>query len=334
MLAIVRLPRVWMLLIDQNPALKSVRKLFTGQEPYDLCRQTCPGPMWTVHFHSVKGLKHARVYHEIKSLFHRCKVSHALVTQRLLWYSVLVERVCRELGIQLTWCEVFFDDRIIMDRQGLQYCKDNDIHYEAIGSAELPLLPQKTRQPQPTTMPPEALRAKLGVVDLPNTVVVMGQTPYDMAVKEYPWVGYEAWLDALFRNNLSTWFLFKHHPQAKTPGIENYSNVRVIDESLESLWGAFDLFASFSSTTIFEGMIRGKKFATGGYHFCSGLSLPVHTAVEARNLVERLKAYSIPTEAWNRRLFFVCNRYTVPLNSPRLWERMNKPSKKYFEEYR
>ena len=55
---------------------------------------------------------------------------------------------------------------------------------------------------------------------------------------------------------------------------------------------------------------------------------------EAKNLVERLKAYTVSADAWNRRLFFICNRYTVPLNSLHLWERMNKPSKQYFEEYK
>jgi hypothetical protein len=334
MLAIVRLPRIWMPLIDANPALKHIPKLFTGQEPLDLCKKTCSGKTWTVHHHKVTNLKHVRVYQEILALFRQYKVSHALVTQRLLWYSQLVGQVCKELGIQLTWCECFFDDRIIMDRLALQYCKDNDIKYEVIGPLEPPLLPKKTRQPQPATLAPEELRAKLGVTDPANTVVVLGQTYYDMAVVEFPWLNYGRWLEALFKANPKTQFLFKHHPQKATPLIETYKNVRVINESLESLWGAFDLFASFSSTTIFEGMIHGKKFATGGYHFCSGVSMPVHAPEEATNLVERLKAYTIPTDAWNRRLFFICNRYTVPLVSPHLWERMNKPSKQYFEEYK
>ena len=334
MLAIVRLPSIWMPKLEENPALKSVSKLFTGQENPTVCKKACPGKTWLVHHHKVTGLKHVRVYQEILALFKKCKVSHAIVTQRLLWYSVLVEQVCKELGVQLTWCEAFFDDRIILDRTSLQYCKNNDIHFEVYGSLEPPLLPKKTRQPQPATVTPEALRAKLGVTKPEETVVVLGQTYYDMAVKEFPWVGYEKWLHALFMSNPNTQFLFKHHPQKATPKIENYKNVRVINEGLESLWGAFDLFASFSSTTIFEGMIRGKKFASGGYHFCSGLSLPVHSAEAAKNLVEQLHSHACSTDAWNRRLFFICNRYTIPLNSPLLWKRMNMPSKQYFEEFK
>ena len=152
-----------------------------------------------------------------------------------------------------------------------------------------------------------------------------------MAVKEYPGLSYYEWLDALFRNNLKTFFLFKHHPLAKTEiPLQSYSNVQVIDENIASLWDTFNLFAAFSSTTIYEGMARGKKFATGGYHFCSGLTLDVHTAEAAKNLMEQLQAYQIPQEAWLRRQLFLCNHYAIHIASPRLWDRMTMTSEQFF----
>jgi capsule polysaccharide export protein KpsC/LpsZ len=173
--------------------------------------------------------------------------------------------------------------------------------------------------------------AKLQLPVPEEPIVVLGQVPHDMALVETPGLKYNDWLDAMFRNNLDTFFLFKHHPLAKTTlPLENYSNVMVINENIASLWAAFDHFAAYSSTTIFEGMDRGKKFATGGYHFCSGLTLQINTADGMKNLMEQLRAYEIPEEAWMRRQTFMCNHYSVPMSSPRLWDRMTMPSQKFF----
>lgn len=333
MLAIVRLPSAWMPYFTDNPALRDIPKLCTGQEAFDLYHQNCPGPNWSVYRHNVAPGCSDQAYRELLRLFSAYKIRYALVAQKLIWYSDLVEKACLELGIQLVWCECFFDDRIILDRVGLQYCKENEIHFESVVKPA-PLLPLtgRTRQAQPAALTTEELMAKLQIPVPGEPVVVLGQVPQDMALKEYPGLSYVDWLDALFRNNLSTYFLFKHHPLMKTPGIERYSNVQVIDENIETLWNSFQLFAAFSSTTIFEGMTRGKKFVTGGYHLCSGLTLEVLIASQASKLVEQLHAYQLPREAWLRRQMFLCNYYAIPMSSSRLWERITTSSEQFFTQ--
>jgi hypothetical protein len=332
MIALVRMASPWMSYIDKNPALTALPKLVVGQirdmdKPH---LAVCTGKNWVVCNHQVIGEQRNRVYRELVEMFTVHEIRYVVATQKLLWYSDVLEQVCRDLKIELTWCEIFFDDRIIMDRTGLQYCKDNDIHYESTIKPAEPILPKKTRLKQPSSMPAAELLTKLKVVKSDETVVVLGQVPHDMALRQFPGLSYPEWLHAIFTHNHGTTFLFKHHPQAPTAGIEKYSNVRVINEGLDSLWGAFSLFASFSSTTIFEGMIRGKKFATGGYHFCSGLTPTVHSTAEAKGLVEKLRAHETPQEAWTRRLTFICNHYTIPLTSPNLWKRMTTTSEQYF----
>lgn len=331
MIAVVRPKPEWLALLSQNPALKDSPKMVIGQQPVEVYKKFCSGK-WTPVMQPAKESNKARIQQELHNLFRGTKVSHVLMTQKLLWYSTVVETVCTSLRIPLTWCEAFFDDRIIMDRTGLQYCKDNDLKFESIGPVELPLLPKSTREPQPGTTSVDELQSK--VPEPRDAVVVLGQTPYDMSLKERPGIGYPEWMDAMFRGNPDTRFLFKHHPLAKTPGIEKHSNVTVVNASLDSLFAAFELFASFSSTTIFEGMIRGRSFATGGYHFCSGLTLPVHAAGDAHDLVGKLRKHTFSAEAWARRLFFICNRYTIPLNSPHLWERLTQSSKAFFEGHK
>jgi hypothetical protein len=331
MLVVVRPKPEWLVLLSQNPALQDIPKIVIGQQPVEVYKKFCSGK-WTPVMQPAKEGNKARIQQELYNLFRSRKVSHVLVTQKLLWYSTVVEMVCASLRIPLTWCEAFFDDRIIMDRTGLQYCKDNDLKFDSIGPMEPPLLPKSTREPQPGVTSVAEMQAK--VPESRDAVVVFGQTPYDMSLKERPGIGYLEWMDAMFRGNPDTRFLFKHHPLAKTPGIEKHSNVTAVNASLDSLFEAFELFASFSSTTIFEGMIRGRSFATGGYHFCSGLTLPVHNVVDARDLVRRLREYTFSADAWARRLFFICNRYTIPLNSPHLWERLNQPSKTFFEGHK
>jgi hypothetical protein len=332
MLAIVRLPAAWMPFFADNPALRGIPKLCTGQESNELYERYCSGSGWSFYRHSVgnpSATEKAR--RELTSLFEGYGVTHVLVAQKLLWYSSLVEEVCQELGIPLVWCENFFDGRLVLDRVGLQYCKDNEIRFESAVKPS-PLIPLSgvTRQKQPNALSSEAVLAKLSIPVPGEPIVVLGQVPNDMALVEYPGLSYLEWLDALFRNNLNTYFLFKHHPLMKTPGIERYSNVQVIDENIASLWDTFNLFAAFSSTAIYEGMARGKKFATGGYHFCSGLTLQIETAEAAKNLAEQLHAYRIPQEAWERRQMFLCNHYAIHMSSPRLWERITTSSERFF----
>jgi hypothetical protein len=332
MLAIVRVPVAWAPLFAENPTLKGIPQLWTGQEDEKLYKQHCSGPDWHHYRHSVMPSAPAKARRELVSLFMGYHVDYALVCQKLLWYSNLVEEVCQELGIPLVWCENFFDNRLILDRVGLQYCRDNEMYFESVVKPEpLMELSGRTRQKQPDTLTVDELMIKLQIPVPTEPVVVLGQVPHDMALVEYPGLPYYEWLDALFRNNLETYFLFKHHPLAKTEiALQNYANVQVIDENIATLWDAFSLFVSFSSTTIYEGMVRGKKFATGGYHLCSGLTLEIPTAESMKHLGEQLEAFQFRQEAWIRRRTFLCNHYAIHISDPRLWKRITTTSEQFF----
>jgi hypothetical protein len=258
----------------------------------------------------------------VDMLLNVAKVELVVTVQKLLWYSDILERRAADLGIPLVWTEAFFDQRIIVDKVGLQYCRDNElVHETGFGRLE-PLLPGRTREPQP---------ASGHLPAGPDDVFVFGQVPYDMALVQYPGLGYEAWLDRLFLSRPDTTFWFKHHPVAPTPGLERHPNVRVVDVPLALAFEACRRFAAFSSTTIFEGMCRGKWFVTGGHHFCSGHGLSVEAPDPGDgSWLDRLIDHRPDPDLVRQRLAFVCNAYTQPLDSPALIERFDLPSQPFF----
>lgn len=332
MLAIVRPGKLWPKLLEENEALKNIPKLVIQQEPVVHQEALFRTGRWKFVSPTIDKAYQNQSKAALFELLRDHKVTRVLVTQKLLWYSSVVEEVCQLLDIPIVWTEAFFDGRIILDKVGLQYCKLNEITYEACGAVESPVVPRNTREAQPPGMSPREIYKTYNVTGPFGAVVVFGQTPYDMSLIQYPWVGYEQWLDHLFECNRGTRFLFKHHPLCRTPGIERHPNAFSVNIDIQSLWNAFELFASFSSTTILEGCIRRKRFATGGYHFCSGngLTIEAHSLDGIRDLTKRLSAFSLPAPELQRRVWFVCNRYTISMKSPQFLERLERPSEEFF----
>ena len=140
---------------------------------------------------------------------------------------------------------------------------------------------------------------------------------------------FEDYIRALSLNNPDTNFLLKIHPNYKTEWanrieemdfIKAYPNITVIDESLSTLFSAFELFTAFSSTTIFEGIMEKRKFATVGYHFCDndGLVLQLKSMEDFKDLLNRLKSFRINEALRKKYIHFICNHYTIPLDSDRV----------------
>lgn len=262
----------------------------------------------------------------VSRIIRQHEVELVVTVQKLLWYSDVLEDVAARRRVPLVWTEAYFDDRIIVDRVGLQYCRENELRHETGFGAVDPVLPRRTREPQPLTG-----HLPAG----PDDVFVFGQVPYDMALVQRPGLGYEDWLDALFRSRPGSRFWFKHHPVAPTPNLERYSNVRVVDVPIATAFDSCRRFAAFSSTTIYEGMCRGKWFVTGGYHFCSGHGLTVEAPDPGDgSWWDRLATHAPDPERVRQRLAFVCNAYTLPLESPALIERFEVPSDVFFQSKR
>ena len=326
----VRISPRWIYHLERNPALSQEYKMYIGQNavPDEVAASIHVG--WDFIVHTVDKLYADKARDELKFWFEHHQLTHVVTCQKLIWYSNIVESLCQELKIPLIWCELFFDDRIIVDRIGLQYCKQNELRYESAGEPTEPLLPTATRGRQPEDVPAAQLYKRYNTSRDSDVVIVLGQTPFDMSLREYPDVCYEQWFDRLFTSNPNTKFIFKHHPSCETLSVRKYPNVHESLVNIDSLFNAFDRFAAFSSTTIFEGLIKGKKFVTGGYHFCSGNGLVLESP-DVTNITEKLKAFNINAEARRRRLWFICNKYTIPLSSPKLVERIVKPSEEFFK---
>ena len=125
--------------------------------------------------------------------------------------------------------------------------------------------------------------------------------------------------------------MLKYHPEEKEwqrhkKLEEKYKNVIVCDENIQSLFDAFDCFASFSSTVIYEGLLQGKKFATGGYHFCNNPKLVYLLARPewCGNLLLKLKSFVIDKEILTKYLSFVSTKYAVSIKTNQFAEKLLK----------
>lgn len=267
----------------------------------------------------------------LDSVVRQHDVGYVLAPQKLLWYSDVLQRVAAHYQVQLVWTEAFFEDRMIFDRAGLQYCESNDLHTYWLKPSPPPRPMDTARERQPAAAIRSAILAKYRLAGDANPVVVLGQTPYDMSLVQYPWVGYRPWLTALLKNNPETTFLFKHHPLAETPGVAAH-NLVVVDEAIDALLSEFSLFASFSSTTIFQGAMRGRAFATGGYHLMDrcGLDVPVTSPGACRGVADQLRAHRPDPTLLAQRVGFIQHRYTIQLGSPDVLRRLKLTSDEYF----
>lgn len=267
--------------------------------------------------------------------------SHGVVLTPLMGLSNLVRAGLSEGGVkELLWSEVFLSGKLILDRVGCQYTHDNEIiRYADHFPILTPEIPLDTRFRQPHFRPPGTVRDR-NSNGHEKVVVMFGQVPGDHATKDtHGGMSYYEWIDALVTRNPDTLFLFKQHPASKmtagafTRGIEKYRNVREIDECLNTLFMAFDAFAAYSSTVIFEGAIQRKVFATGGFHFLHHpeLCLRITAPNEADNLYDRMLEFRRNEEIATRYLGFITRAYCLAQTSPLMCDRLTEPSKRYFE---
>lgn len=300
------------------------RVIATGQalaEDYDGCypelKAYIPDRPSEVYPHRVEELYEA--------LIKGWDVKIVIIAQKLLWYAEVVASVCKRLGVEVFYAEVFAN-RVILDRVGAQYTRDCDLRRYVNRVKVLPYtVTEKTRFAQPDLVSPDQLHKKYSVDR--GTVCVFGQVPHDNSLVEHRGVGYHHWLDLLFTKNPTVKFAFKHHPLAKTEAAEFYKNVTIIDENIQSCFDAFDRFASFSSTTIVEGVTQGKKFITGGYHFLSESGLVVESVDP---VVSELSNHQIDEVVRDRWLSFIYNRYTLSSQQPQLFHRLTMTSDDFF----
>lgn len=267
-------------------------------------------------------------------------IEFALVTTPYSEYGEKAARALKNKKVRFLWTEVFPGTKLCLDRFGCQYTHQNEIDvYEGTISPLEPELPIPTRLKQPSPKRPEDLHAAYGAEAIP----VFGQVPFDNSLKRpADRLSYYDWLDGLFRGNPSTKFLFKHHPasaansMAKTEGIDQYPNVTVIDESVESLFEAYKGFAAYNSTVILEGVSRGLPFVTGGRHYLDSRKMVVqaHRRDALEGVAGRLPHFIPEADALRHRLTFLTRYYAIDPRAPLMLDRITKESRAFFSSPR
>jgi len=305
--------------------------------------------------HSFMHLKNQYVDTQKKEIFDFCeeilsanKIDLVINSHPLHTYNTQMKKACDKLGIKCINTEMFCDSKMIFDWNGSQYTKGNEI-YDFVN--EIPKItdrtvidyPKTTRQPQPKTISKGEFFRKYGLSDKGNHIVMLGQLMWDMSViqgvnKECS--SYKDYVSVVLENNPQVTFIVKPHPLDIKKGSSEFINICkkfpntvLVNESLDSLFDIFDYFTSFSSTSIFEGLMRGKKFATMGFHFCNNDSLVYQMRVnhKTRDLDLKLKSLVIDKELLERYIYFICNYYTIYANSDKLFYRLTMDSSEYFK---
>lgn len=274
-------------------------------------------------------------------------VDLAIVSQKLFPLSDEVWTACEEYNVPIIWAEQFFDNKLVLDRVGLQYEPDNEIvqFVDKIEIDEKADWPKTTRQPQAKDLQPTQLLRKYHLAKDGKYIVVFGQTAFDMSLRhailrKVP--GQRQFIERLAQENSDVTFLLKEHPQYRgvhayrrdedMAWVDRIPNVVQVDESLTSLFTAFDRFASFSSTTILEGVMRGRPFATAGFHYLNNptLVMQLRTTELYSGIYDRLETFKPDPETLERYLKFICNRYAIDVGSERLIHRLESTSEEYF----
>jgi len=277
----------------------------------------------------------AKVEERVTEIVRLYKVSHAIVLTPLSQYGMAAWKVLAGCGVDTLWGEVFPDGKLVLDRLGCQYTARNEIAlYEDEVQPLTPELPIGTRFPQPQ----ERTTADLWTAYGREAIVVFGQVPCDHSLLGQEEPGYDHWLDLLFRANPETKFLFKQHPAvewtelARTKGLDEYPNVREINESIHSLFSAYDTCAAYGSTTILEGVSRHLAFVTGGRHFVDSdrLVIRMKSLGGAVDLWRKLRAFQPDEGALKRRLGFLTRYYALRPEDPRIADRLIRSSDDYF----
>jgi len=286
---------------------------------------------------------------QVKDIIQQDNIDIAIIQQKLFHLSDMVAEVCRKMHIPVVWTERFFDGKMVFDRTGLHYTPENEIYSfvdtikaEPFGYIEYPI---STRQPQEEVISKKDVFDKYGLNKEDKHIVIMGQTTFDMSLKHSINGRVKTWNDyikMLLEANEDVVFLIKHHPQYYTSheyrrkeDIGWLDDTRVIEvrENIQTLFRAFKYFTSFSSTTVFEGILKGKIFATCGHHYCNdkGLVIQLRTTEVATNLYERISSFKINTEKVHRYSMFVCNYYALDLKGEHLVQKLNLPADEFYK---
>lgn len=287
-------------------------------------------------FYHVRDDQTATIGPLVTQIVRERDITHAVVLTPYSEYGEETAKTLLRLRVPFLWSEVFPGGKILFDRLGCQYTEKNEIEtFEAIVPVIDPELPIGTRFPQPDRCPAAELSGRYGN----RAVAVFGQVPTDNSLKNQSGrLPYYEWLDLLIRKNPDTTFVFKHHPassanpKALTVGIEAYPNVKVMSESVDSMFEAFKGCAAYGSTTILEGVSRGTPFLTGGRHFMDSPALVVRadTEVGTDNVLDRLLGFKPEPAALRRRLSFLTRHYAMNPLDERVLDRILLSSEDFF----
>lgn len=251
----------------------------------------------------------------------------------------------KELGIEYIFFEAFIGNDKVFDRCGFHFTPENEIkrYVDKVKMLDI-TLPGYTKVEQPNEISAEAFFNLYDLNPKGKYIVLLGQELGDkslLASKNPNVRDYYDYIDKLFKSNPDVKFIFKPHPVYFTikkhlrQDIEficNYPNVVTVYESIYSLFKIFDRFTAFSSTTIFEGLMRNKKFATVGYHFCSDPKVVFELTDDEKftNLYSSLGTFEIDKVVRDKYINFILNYYSMNLADKRVVERIEKTSGEYY----
>lgn len=275
--------------------------------------------------------KESVCYQETLKLIKTHEITDCIIGQIGNTQSNGALKACQDNNVKI-WCgERFFDYKIILDTKGLQYTPINNLIYAENHQSNDIIPIKKNREPQPNLINNDDIYKKYGV-SRENTIVFFAQTCYDEAVKisTSPFIPtYYEFIQHLIERNKNAKILIKYHPQENIHKLhrrfeKEYSNVIVCDENIESLFSAFDYFASFSSTVIFQGLMQGKKFVTCGYHLVRDkrLVLEISRPEWLSNIISKLRSFKIDENYRQKRLSFITKKYAVDINSQELLKKL------------
>jgi hypothetical protein len=287
------------------------------------------------------------IYDFCTNILNKCSINMVINSQPLHPLNTIMAKSCKDLGIKCINTEMFCDSKLIFDWKGNQYTKGNEIYdyVDKIPKWNENIVidyPQSTRQPQPSFINKEQFFSKYKLNPRGKYIVLLGQLIWDMSVIQSTNPEIKKYIDYIhlvIRNNPETTFIVKPHPlylknnRVDFDFCKRYKNVIMVNESLDTLFSIFDNFTSFSSTTIFEGLLKRKKFATMGFHFCNNDDLVYQLRVNGKekDLFDKLNKLKINENTLRQYIYFVCNYYTIRMESDKLLSRLIMPSEEYFK---
>lgn len=249
----------------------------------------------------------------------------------------------KKLGIDYLFCEAFLDGDKVFDRKGYHYTPKNEIkkYVDKVRIKDIDI-PKKSKIEQPVEVSKDEFFKKYNLNKNDKYIVILGQELGDKSLihsHSKTIKTYYDYIGQLATENPEVKFIFKPHPVYSTikknlagdmDFIDKYSNIIKVNESIHSLFNIFDKFTAFSSTTIFEGLLKDKKFATIGYHFCDDPKIVLRPR-ELKGLYRKLARFKIDRMTRTKYLNFILNYYRIDLGSPKLLNRIEKTSDEYFK---